>query len=48
MSGLLASIGWGIFMAAVVTPGLDLTQVENLLGCVAGALIITAVCNTRG
>jgi hypothetical protein len=40
--GMLASAGWGLFMAAVITPGLDLTQVENLCGTIAGALMITA------
>ena len=43
MRGIVASIAWGIFMAAVITPGLDLTAVENLCGTIAGALMISAV-----
>jgi hypothetical protein len=45
MQGFMASIAWGIFMAAVITPGLDLTQVENLLGTIAGALMMTVIFN---
>lgn len=48
MQGLLASMGWGILMAAVITPGLGLTAGENLAGTVAGALIITAIFNVKG
>lgn len=45
MRGLMASIAWGIFMAAVVTPGLDLSALENLGGTIAGALMMTAIFN---
>lgn len=45
MKALLASGAWGIFMAAVVTPGLDLTKVENLFGTIAGALMMTIIFN---
>ena len=41
--GMMASAAWGLFMAAVITPGLDLTMTENLLGTIAGALMITAI-----
>jgi arginine repressor len=41
--GMMASAAWGLFMAAVIAPGLDLTQTENILGTIAGALMITAI-----
>lgn len=43
MNGIMASVGWGLFMAAVIAPGLDLTQTESFLGTIAGALMITAI-----
>ncbi len=48
MAGLMASLGWGILMAAVITPGLELSQVENFCGVLAGCLIITAIFNVKG
>lgn len=45
MRGLMASVAWGIFMAAVVSPGLGLGQLENFLGTIAGALMMTVIFN---
>lgn len=45
MRGLMASVAWGILMAAVITPGFELTQVQNLLGTIAGALMMTVIFN---
>lgn len=43
MRGLTASIGWGILMAAVISPALDSNYGENLAGVIAGCLIISAI-----
>lgn len=45
--GLLASAGWGLLMAAVITPSLQLTDVENICGVIAGCLIISAIFNAK-
>lgn len=45
---LVASGAWGLMMAAVISPGLGLTDVENICGVIAGALIISAIFTVKG
>lgn len=39
--GMIASGAWGLAMAVVITPAAGLTEIQNIVGTIAGALIIT-------
>lgn len=43
MKGMIACMGWGLMMAAVITPALGLSAWENLGGVVAGSMILTVM-----